>query len=178
MCGDRDGEDGCVDDTHVTEAVNLEVCVDDAALLAREHRARRAGMVLRPGVLLHPRLPLLVALHVRARLDLVANERLERVRRGDLAHELQALAEDDGVGGVREVLRVNNGIRERVCGGDVESAVGEGVLDAGLDGDDVRVVGPSAGELEEDLDLADFAWEDCVERGLVNRFVAPLDGVG
>ena len=165
-----DWEDGRVGDADVREAVHLEVRVDDAALLAGEHRARARRVVLGPDVLLQPRVPVRVGLHVRTGNGLVADRGAQRLRSGDLARELEAFAEDDGVGKVREVLGVDGRRREGVVRGDVDTAGREWVLERGLDGDAARGV-----EREEDLDLSDGAEEERVGVRLVDRLITLLD---
>ena len=174
MGGEREREHRRIHNPDVRKPIDLEVRVDHAARVERQHRARRRRMVLSPDRRRKPRVPVVVALHARAGRRLLPDRAAQRGGLADLARELQALAEDDDVGGVREVLRVDRGRGEGVARGDVEPALREGVLERGLDGDGAR-----AGEGEEDLDLADRAREEGVDGGVVDELVALLDcGVG
>ena len=87
-------EHGRVRDAHVRQAVHLEVRADDTALRLRQHRARARRVVLRVYVVLQPVLPVVVALHVRARTDLLAHVRAQRRGVAELAAEPEALTED------------------------------------------------------------------------------------
>lgn len=93
MRGELEGEHGRVRDAHVRQAVDLEVRADDTALRLRQHRARARRVVLCVYVVLQPCLPLVVALHARARADLLAHVRTQRQGVPELAAEPEALAE-------------------------------------------------------------------------------------
>ena len=173
---ERDGEHRGICDADVGQTVDLQVLIDDTALFKRQHGARARRVILGSNVLGEPGVPVLVRLDTRSRHDLVANDSAERSSGTDLARKLQALAEDDSVSSVREVLGINRGLGERIARGDVDPALGEGVLERRLNGDNVRGAA-AAGEREKDLDLADGAREERVQRGVVDRLVA-LDDSG
>ena len=87
------GKDTEVADADVRRAVDDEVRVYDTVLLARQHRARRGGVVGRRHVLLDPVGELLVRRAVRTGVGLSRNHVAPGRDLGEGAHELDALAE-------------------------------------------------------------------------------------
>ena len=88
-----DRHDAEVDDTQPARAVHAQLRVDDAALIAGQHRARGRGVVHGRQVLLQPHRELGVGRDGRPGVDLARKEAGERLRRGELAHELGRLDE-------------------------------------------------------------------------------------
>ena len=169
MSREVEREDRCIRNTDVRKTVHLQILIHNTALFTRQHCTRARWVEFGADLARKPRVPLVVRLHTRARADLRACRRVERRRAANRARELQALTQDRDVSLVREVLRVDRRGVEGVVGGEVDPALGERVLERGLDGDRARAV-----ECEEELDLRDARVEEGVQGGVVDRTV-PCD---
>jgi hypothetical protein len=88
-----------------------------------------------------PSIPLGIRLDRVSRRDLLHNRPVQRLRRSELARELEAFSDHEDVCVMREVSRVDHGRVERICAINVELAVREWMLERGLDGDRVGTLG-------------------------------------
>ena len=109
--GDRRHDRG-VADPQPLDAADLEVGADDRELVDA-HPAGADAVVDRRGPV-EDRVAQLLALEVRAGVDLLLDRAAERRAGHDLAHHLRALGEHLEVGGVGEVLEVDQRRRRRV----------------------------------------------------------------
>jgi hypothetical protein len=115
--------------TPLTRAINLQLCIHHTALRQGQHRTCAARVELGAHCRSQPRLDVRVALHGGTGGDLGAEGAAERGCSGDLACELDALAQDSDIftggkfqnrgeekarkkltSGMRKILRIDDGL--------------------------------------------------------------------
>lgn len=148
MAGHVDGEDRRVSNADVGGSVDDELGVDDTALVLGTHRARAMRVVLRASIVLDPGLPLLISRHTVSRSVLISKEERHRLCLTDLARHLHTLAHDREISRVGEVAGVDGRRVEGRCGGDVDAAGAERVLETRLNAN-----GAVTGEGKQKLDV-------------------------
>lgn len=147
-----------VDDAQVAHAVDLQLGVNDTALVAGGHLAASGGVVQRGGVVAHP------ILHVGIAGDVGAGDNLDGAQGGDGVGGPDAARKGQGLLEEGDVERVGQEGRRRV--GHVKGAVGHGLDVAAR----VRVLQPHderARVPEEFHGRGAVACQVCVEQRLV-----------
>ena len=86
-----EGDNAQVNYAELLGAVHLQFGVDHAAFVAREHRARRRGVVHGREVLLQPERDVFVGLHIRPGVHFATHNGLERLGLRHLAAEFDLL---------------------------------------------------------------------------------------
>jgi hypothetical protein len=176
VSGKLNGEDGRIRDPQVVCLVNLQVGSDDTAHLQGQHGAGRRRVVLCLYLPCQPLVPLSVGLNGRSREDFFGHERLEGFSVPDLPCQLETLSNEEDVGGVSEVVWIDDGVFPWVRRVQVDLTGRQGMLQSGLNGDRIVTALSGPGQSQQELDMTDLGQDEVVRVGLVNGGIACLNG--
>ena len=177
MGSEREREDRSVDDTDISQSVDLEFCVDDTALVHRQHGQGAPGMEFRFDSIEKERLNSLIGGDVGSGQDFLDKDFAEGEGLSNSPDQLDTLAHRHKISKVGQVLWVDDGTVERIARVDVNATLTEWMLEGDLDGESLLFGGRSTSGPQQDFKVSDTTQQELLRSSSVDALVAVDDAL-
>ena len=177
MGSGRDREDRSINDTDISQSVHLEFRVNDAPLVPWQHSQTISWMEFRFDRVEEECLDSLISGDVGSGRNFVSKDLAKREGLSNLPDQLDTFAQRHEISEMGEILRVDDGVVERIARVDVCAALTKWMLKGYLDGESLFFGGGSTCGPQQNFEVSDTTQQKSLRSSPVDCLIAVYDAL-